>query len=295
MRLLFALTLLAPLAFSSCAGKPFPTGIFDREDVFKVWALADPQPIHLSHRRVFENAVDDMNRNTRNVHMAIVAGDIADRPSEEVFDWYLAARAKSYIKSWSEIAGNHDNKPDGGSLFRKKIGKFHRTVLRGNILFILISDEKETKSTFISDKTFEWWKQTVENNRDKIIVTVTHAPLEGSSITFSGLQARRIESSERFTETLKKEKVDLWLSGHLHIPHFFPRTVTKKENLNGTVFVHISSIRPELNGFKQPESRFLSFYCGTKKASVFSRNHQKRKWQNRHAKHLTLSKTVECP
>ncbi|WP_462136916.1 metallophosphoesterase family protein [Candidatus Mycalebacterium sp.] len=295
MHPLILLTALVPLVFSSCAGTPFPHEIFDRKDVFKVWALADTQPTHPSHRRAFENAVEDLNRNTRGVHMAFVAGDIVNSASEEVFDWYLATRSKSYIVPWHEIAGNHDVKPDGGALFRKKIGKFNKTVLRGNILFIFISDEDGTKPTVISNKVFEWWKKTVENNRDKIVVVMTHAPLEGSSIVFSGLRDRQIAGSERFTEVLKKEKVDLWLSGHLHVPHFFPRTVKKKENLNGVVFVHISSIRPEVGGLKHPESRFLAFYCGTDKVSVFSRNHKKRKWQNRHAKHFTLSKTIECP
>ncbi|QMU56276.1 MAG: hypothetical protein GKS04_03755 [Candidatus Mycalebacterium zealandia] len=295
MRPLILLTVLASFLFSSCAGAPFPREIFDREDVFKIWAVADTQPVNPSHRRAFENAVEDFNLNTSNVHMALVAGDIVNSASEEVFDWYLATRSKSYITMWNEIAGNHDVKPDGGALFRKKIGKFNKTITRGNILFILVSDEDGTKPTVISDKSFEWWKKTVENNRDKILVVMTHAPLEGSSIVFSGLRDRQITNSQRFTEVLKKEKVDLWLSGHTHVPHFFPRTIKKKDNLNGVVFVHISSIRPEVGGLKHPESRFLAFYCGTKKLSVFSRNHKKRKWQNRHAKHFMLSKTVECP
>lgn len=295
MRPFILLTVLAPLLLSSCAGAPFPREIFDRKDVFKIWALADTQPVKPAHRRAFENAVDDFNLHTSNVHMALVAGDILNSASEEGFDWYLKARSKSYITVWNEIAGNHDVKPDGGALFRKKIGKFNKTIPHGNILFILVSDEDGTKPTVISDENFEWWKKTVENNRDKILVVVTHAPLEGSSIVFSGLRARQITNSKRFTEVLKKERVDLWLSGHTHVPHFFPRTVTKKDNLSGVVFVHISSIRPEAWGLKHPESRFLAFYCGTDKLSVFSRNHKKRKWHNRHAKHFTLSKTVECP
>jgi len=182
-----------------------------------------------------------------------------------------------------------------GKLFREKLGDLNKTVLYGNILFILLSDEKDSKATYISDESFLWWKEQVEKNRDKIIVIMTHAPLEGGSIIFSDLTDRKILRSERFLEILRKEKIDLWLSGHLHVPHFFPRTVTKKEKLNGTVFVHISSIRPEIGGLKHSESRLFAFYCGTKKVSVFSRNHKKRKWQNRHAKHLELSKTIECP
>lgn len=295
MHRLFFLITAAPLLLSSCAGGSFPQDIFDRKDVFKVWALADIQPAKPAHRSAFEKAVSDINTNTKGIHMAVVAGDIVNSAEDEVFDWYLAQRSKSGIADWHEIAGNHDLKPDGGALFREKIGGFHKSVLRGNILFVFISDEARGKPTTVKDETFLWWKKLVESNRDKIIVVTTHAPLEGSSIIFSGLRDRQILRSERFTEVLKKERVDLWLSGHLHLPHFFPRTITRRKNLNGTVFVHVSSIRPELAGLKRSESRLLAFHCGTKKASVFSRDHAKGKWRNRHARRLNLSKTVKCP
>ncbi len=295
MRCLFFLIVFAPFVFVSCAGKPFPEDIFDRKDVLKIWILADIQPTEPKHRRAFEKAVADMNSNTRGISMALVAGDIVNSAEEEVFDWYIAERSKSDIAIWHEIAGNHDLKPDLGKLYKEKIGEFHNTVSYGNILFIFMSDEARGKPTTITDKTFLWWKNLVENNRDKIIIVMTHAPLEGSSILFSSFKDRQILRSERFVEVLKKEKVDLWISGHLHLPHFFSRTVTRKKNLNGAMFVHVSSIRPELKGLKHPESRFLALYCGTKKASLFSRNHKKGKWQNGHTKRFELSKTVECP
>ncbi len=295
MRFLLLLTLFAPVVLISCAGKSFPEDIFKRENVFKVWVLADTQPTDREHRRAFEKAVSDLNRNTTGVQISLVAGDIVNSPTKEVFDWYLNERSKSYIKQWHEIAGNHDVKKDGGKLFKEKLGNFNKTFLYGNMFFILLSDEKDNKATYISNESFLWWKKQVETNRDKIIVVITHAPLEGSSIIFSDLDDRKILNSERFAEVLKKEKVELWLSGHLHVPHFFPRTITKKENLNGTVFIHVSSIRPEISGLKHSESRLLAFYCGTKKVSVFSRDHQKREWQNRHTKYLEVSKKIECP
>lgn len=293
-RLIFLIIAALSAVFSSCGGKPFPEEIFDRKNVFKVWALADIQPARTAHRRAFEKAVADINLNTKGIQMAFVAGDIVNFPEGGVFDWYLSERSKSYIRNWREIAGNHDMK-DGGALYREKIGEFHQTYVYGNIVFVFLSDEEGNKATTIEGDTFEWWKKTLENNRGKIIVVITHAPLEGSSIMFSGLKDRQILRSERFSEVLKKEKVDLWLSGHLHLPHFFPRTITRKKNLGGTTFVHISSIRPELAGLKNSESRLLAFYCGTKKASIFSRNHEKEKWQNLRAKHIELSKTVVCP
>ncbi len=296
MRNLFFLIIVSvPFLFSSCAGNPFPEHIFGKKNVFKVWLLSDIQPTNRKHRHAFEKAVADMNSKTKGIDMALVAGDIVNSAEEKVFDWYIAEREKSYIPIWHEIAGNHDIKPDLGKLYGRKIGRFHNFFRYGNILFILMSDEARGKSTTITDKTFLWWKNLVESNRDKIIIVVTHAPLEGSSIIFSRLKDRKILRSERFVEVLKKEKIDLWISGHLHLPHFFPRTIMHRKNLNGAMFVHVSSIRPEVNGLKHSESRFIAFYCGTSKASLFSRNHKKGKWQNRHTKHFELSKTIECP
>ena len=66
--------------------------------------------------------------------------------------------------------GNHDLKPDKGVLFREKLrADTNYSITRGNMLFIFISDEARGKPTVISDETFNWWKDLVINNQDKII------------------------------------------------------------------------------------------------------------------------------
>lgn len=73
----------------------------------------------------------------------------------------------SYIKEWYEIMGNHDLNPDGGRLYQKKMGKdFCYFILKGNILFIFMSDEVKSSTMDISNETFNWWRDLVANNQD---------------------------------------------------------------------------------------------------------------------------------
>lgn len=260
-----------------------------------VWALADIQPVDNEDKKTFENAIEDVNENIKGVDLAIVAGDIVENTNSADFDWYIDTRSKSYIKQFYEIAGNHDLKPDRGKLFKEKLRKdFHYTVAKGNLLFIFLSDEERGKSTSISDSTFNWWKKQVVENQDKIIVVVSHAPLEGSGISFSSLDGRKIKNSSRFTEVLRHYNIDIWLSGHLHLPHAFNNVITKPEELNKASFVHISSIRKELLGIKHSESRFLSFYCDSDKVVIHSRDHDRNEWLHELETELRLSKKIEC-
>jgi predicted MPP superfamily phosphohydrolase len=239
-----------------------------------IWALSDIQPKKQKQRKEFERAIEDINQNVPGIDLAIVAGDILQEVSEEGFDWYIRTRNLSYIKEWYEIMGNHDLNPDDGMLYQKRIREdFHYSILKGNILFIFMSDEVKSSATDISDETFNWWRDLVVNNQDKIIVTVTHAPLEGSRIPFSTLSRRQITDSKRFTDVLKKYRVDIWLSAHLHVPEWFPNDINRVNKYNETLFINVAGIRTEALGLKQSESRIITFVCGSDRVLVRSRNH----------------------
>jgi len=298
--LIFCLTLTA-IAFYSCrigysSGKKLTEADwYNPENTLTVWALADIQPRNGSHREAFEVAIEDVNDNIPDVDMAIVAGDIVNETVEEVFDWYIETRDGSYIDEWYEIIGNHDLKTDRGKLFREKLrGDVDYAVVKGNILFIFMSDSERGKATEISDEVFEWWKDLVINNQDKIIVVTTHAPLEGSGIPFSSIRERQVIDSERFTNVMREYNVDLWLSGHLHLPNGIMNNTVTKEEYGGTDFIHISSIRPEVMGLKESESRILVFACGSDKVLVRSRNHHKQDYSPALDEVFTLSKPYEC-
>jgi len=268
---------------------------FDSKNTLTLWALADIQPTNRGHEEAFEIAITDINENVPNVDLAIVAGDIVDQSDEETFDWYVRTRDNSYIQEWYEIIGNHDLKTDMGQLFREKLREeTNYSVLKGNILFIFMSDSQRGKATEISDEIFNWWKELVVNNQDKIIVVTTHAPLEDSGIPFSSLRDRQVTDSARFTQVLKKYRVDLWLSGHLHLPHGIMNNIVEKDKYEGTIFVHISSIRPEIMGLKESESRLLTFACGSDKVLIRVRNHKDKAFVPNQNRVFTLSKEYEC-
>jgi len=268
---------------------------FNSKDTLTVWALADIQPTTRGHEEAFEIAITDINDNVPNVDLAIVAGDIVNQTDEETFDWYVQTRDGSYISEWYEIIGNHDLKTDMGKLFREKLREeVNYSVLKGNILFIFMSDSERGKPTEISDEVFNWWKELVVNNQDKIIVVTTHAALQDSGIPFSSFRDRQIIDSERFTQVLKEYRVDLWLSGHLHLPHAMMNNIVEQDKLGGTIFVHISSIRPEIMGLKESESRVLTFVCGSDKALIRARNHKDKIFVPNQDRVYTLSKEYEC-
>jgi predicted phosphodiesterase len=267
------------------------------DETLTVWTLSDTHIKDEKHMKPFRNAVEDVNENIPNVDMAINAGDVVHFPTVESYDLYIKTRDGSYIEEWHEIIGNHDYKTDKGNIFREKLrgGRdVNYTVEKGNILFIFMSNEDRGKATVITDETFEWWKDLVVNNQDKIIVVTTHAPLQGSGIIFSAMDERQITDSKRFREVLKEYKVDIWLSGHLHVPQELMDTLVTKKDLNGTVFIQLSSIRPDLGGIKEPQSRVLTFACGSDKVLVRSRNHERHIFTPGIDKVITLSKPYEC-
>ncbi len=295
------LVLIPPLLLSSCyfgytsGNELVQENWFNASDTLKIWALADMQPTNRAHEEAFEVAITDINENVPNIDLAIVAGDIVNIATEESFDWYVKTRDNSYIEDWYEIIGNHDLISDRGKLFREKLREeVDYSVVKDNILFIFMSDAERGKATEISDETFEWWKGLVVNNQDKIIVVTTHAPLEGSGIPFSSFTDRQIIDSERFTHVLKDYDVDIWLSGHLHLSHGIMNNIVEKDKYNGTIFVHISSIRPEIMGIKESESRVITFACGSDKVLIQSRNHEDGIFSAGHDRVFQLSKKYDC-
>lgn len=261
----------------------------------KIWFLSDIQPRNQKERKDFENAVKEINKNVTDIDFAVVAGDIVDMTTEDSFDWYIDAKNKSYIKEWYEIAGNHDLKPDEGVLYKKKLNsQLNYTVTKNNLLMIFMSDEKRSSASDISNETFNWWKKLVINNQDKIIFVITHAPLKGSGITFSSFNRRNIIDSNRFTKMLKSNGVDLWLSGHLHIPHSIVSNFTSNKKFKNTKFLNISSIRRELMGFKDSESFIISLNCGSSLVEIKSRNHTRSSYNKKQVYNYKLNKKYLC-
>ncbi len=245
---------------------------------FTIWVNSDIQPRNEEEYEYYKTAIDDINKNVPNVNISVVPGDIIHwSRSPHVFQWFNDMKKRSYIKYWYEIAGNHDQK-DYES-YKKYINKpLHYSVLIGNMLILLLSDENKNAETEISDRAFEWWKRMVISNQDKIIITVTHGYLMHSGLFGAFEPTRNVRNSERFADVLKKYRVDMWLCGHMHLPHWVNTRVRIRENLGGTIFLNVSFIRGNI--LKNPESNILIFKKGSDNVLIRSRDHEEEEYND---------------
>ncbi len=254
-----------------------------------IWMLSDIQPEDKQGRTIFEKAIEDVNTSLPGVNFAVVAGDLLkSRSQRESFEWFVSTRNRSLISNWFEIAGNHDVR--SGDIFRQYIKKPpHYGVMVGNVLLLLISDESTDSKTDISDAVFNWWRDAVIRNQEKLILTVTHAPLASSGLFSSGFKSRRIDNSERFDTVLKESKVAIWASGHSHLPQGMAGTVSINPDLGGTFFVNVSAIREDY--FMDSQSRFFIFEEGSDIVWIRSRNHTEKRFDP----HLDIPLKLDRP
>lgn len=242
-----------------------------------VWVHSDIQPEDVSERWHFETALLDMRKNLPGTFMAVAAGDMVHQSSRaDTWEWLLKARGSAGISHWYEIAGNHEarNFQAYSSYVRKPL---YYSVTVGNLVMLLMSDEDRGPDTGISPLTFEWWRDRVVRNQDRIIVTVTHAALDGSGHPGTLFPSMVIRDSRRFEDVLKKYRVDLWLSGHTHQPYYIPGKNRVVRGMNGTLFVNVASIRRDFI-FDPIESRMLYFENGSPSVLVRTRDHGKKKF-----------------
>jgi hypothetical protein len=203
----------------------------------------------------------------------VIAGDLLkSRSQDEDFTWFLATRDRAWVPFWYEIAGNHDVR--SGQRFHRYFPRpGHYAVEIGNILLLFMSDELPSPETDISDAVFDWWRDMVTRHQDRIIITVTHAPLAGSGLLGSAFASRTIAGSERFERVLRQQRVAIWASGHIHLAEGLPGTTSRRDDLGGTFFINVSAI--EADFLKDSQSRFFYFVDGSDSLLIRSRNHDK--------------------
>ncbi len=279
MRKVLFLFILCTVPLLTLYAEEPPTAVFNPDDLV-LWAFGDIQPRNQKERLCFEIAVDDI-AHMKNIDASICVGDIAqygdEYRAEDAYIWFYNIYSRAGIPDLYEIAGNHDARNIDAYLKATK-KPLHYAVQYGNLIIILLSDEKDSSGSDISDGAFNWWRNLVETNRDKNIITVTHSHLGGSGFIYNLISYRNVQGSERFTEILKKEKVELWLCGHTHIPSFLGLSKRQIGSLNDTVFMNVASIREDY-WFSSAESRIISLKQGSDIMTVQIRNHRDKKFR----------------
>jgi len=245
-------------------------------NTYTFWAFADIQPTNSSQWDEWYSVIDDMENVDFNT--SLVAGDI-------VTDGDIDSDYITYINSLGGFeqdqyltAGNHDYQ-DNGKLtnYNYYFGSAGYTVIQGNILFIFINSGRDD---YVTEKRFNYWRNRVINNQDKIIITVTHRAIQS---TTRGSGVNYITNSDQFIEVMEQYHVDMWLHGHIHQSLEQTKMVVKKY---GTVFVNTGLALPQLY---DECSRTLNFIEGSPVVEMKLRNHQDNIFNDTWIKHYTLS------
>ncbi len=288
------LIMVAILLVSCGSTEPAQPAGSDAPSRTLIWCHSDMQPENEHELEYYRTAVDDMVRSYPRVDIGLVPGDIvyAKKNAAFYYNAYHETRKKLKTSCWLEIAGNHEARHL--EAFVKNIGKpLHYASRYGNILFILMSDEKRTPMQEISDEAFRWWKDLVIRNQDKIIITVTHACLKQSGLLSSAFPTMRIAKSDRFAEVLKDYHVDIWISGHSHLPTYFQGKVNRPFRYRDTLFLEVAAIRKDI--ISGIESWIILLEDGSRNIRVTARNHGRAKelWNMTFTHELRISYTKD--
>ncbi len=211
----------------------------------------------------------------------------------------------------------------------------------GNLLFLMMSDINEPTQRkgrgelggnpggVVSLDTFNWWKSKVEENRDKIIITMHHYVLRDTTVAsgdWEGMQKDEkgqwrgkyhgykpegtpkgasylywvggVPGSEAFVDYLKDNPgaTDIWIGGHTHTnPDDVSGGKSHIEKKNGTYFINTAALTGyHVRKYTVPMSRFLEFTHGSEKVRVkcylHTDSHSKKGWYEKAERTLYLSK-----
>lgn len=210
----------------------------------------------------------------------------------------------------SEFSGVHPDKRA-----HPVSGTWERYTFRvGNLLFIMMGDRNDggppvgrgAKGGYpagaVTEETYHWWQQTVEENRDSIIITCHHNLLKETTVASGPWEGfRKNENGEwrphyhgyfpdggpegasylyfvgdkpdaqRFESYLQAHPgaIDMWWGGHTHT-HPDDRTGGRShiEKKWGVHFINVSALSKYHGSTNVPMSRHLTFRDGSDEVRV---------------------------
>lgn len=224
-------------------------------------------------------ALYDVRENIPDINYAFVLGDIAQSGKEEEFKKYLLLRDNSSISEWYELAGNHDNRNNGIENFVQLINQYRTySVIDGNILWFLLSDEELSTKGNIGESTCKWIKKIISLNPDKNIIMCSHQ-LVHNTVRDSDVYDRYIHPKKLVKEILDTGRISLWLTGHQHAYFYTEKDICVKD---GTWFINVSSLSHCYNT-GESQSYLLELIDGAMEINAYRRLHDRYKFDDRFA------------
>jgi hypothetical protein len=231
----------------------------------------------------------------------LIGNHDASGPDEETQWWY---------RKWIDPEGLNTRHSQVHSERRPFAidGNWERySFIAGNILFLMLADRDDGgppkgrsevggwPAGAVTRETFDWWRQKVEQHREKIIVTCAHHVLRDTTVASGRWEGVRSGYHGKFDDAegasylywvgddadastfqtyLEKNPscIDLWLGGHTHT-HPDDRFGDKShiERRWGVTFANVSALTRHHGKLKRPlfpMSRLLSFEEGRSEVTI---------------------------
>jgi hypothetical protein len=248
----------------------------ESEGTRHVWVLSDLHAGRVEGEKDgaewFRLGCEDMKTAYPGIAYAMTLGDITHRGSEEQIGSYIKTRDGSGIKTWYELAGNHEYSKGDAAAYKRLIRSTDPySIMDGNVVWIFLSTEKEGVQGHLEPGSCDWLEKELAKHQDKNVIVCSHQLIKGTTFKSEERQ-RQLHPVERLAEIIAKSKIDLWLHGHQHHTPYSKEHIAQ---LGGTTFINVASMS-HAYGTGSSESYLLEFKRGAKEIVAHRRRHDTR-------------------
>lgn len=242
----------------------------------KVWVLSD---LHCGlveggkdGAEWFADACKDMRQEHADIAYAMTLGDISHGGSELQLGNYLQTRDASGIKTWYEVAGNHEYHGGKMGLYTKLIRSTDPySVVDGNLVWIFLSDERAGVPGELTPGSCDWLESELAKHKGKNIIVCSHQGVKDTTVSTDKAD-RFIHPADRIATIIAASDIALWLSGHVH---HSPYTAMHIVRIGATTYINVASMS---HAYKtgSSQSYLLEFEPGAKEIVARRRTHDTR-------------------
>ncbi len=239
----------------------------------KVWVMSD---LHCGYVEGGKDGVEwftlackDMQQEHADIAYAMTLGDIAHGSNQQQLKNYITTRDASGIKTWYEIAGNHEYHDGKADSFKQLIRSTDPySIIDGNLAWIFLSDEKAGVQGDLSPESCDWLETELAKHKDKNIIVCSHQGVKDTTIKTDNAQ-RYIHPADRIAGIIAKSNIALWMSGHEHHGLYSPKHIARVDN---TTYINVASLSHAYNT-SSSQSFLLEFKPGAKEIIARRRTH----------------------
>ncbi len=259
----------------------------------KVWVMSD---LHCGYTEGgkdgaewFTLACKDMQKDHSDIAYAITLGDITHGGNEQQLKNYLTTRDASGIKTWYEVAGNHEYHDGKADFYTKLIRSTDPySIIDGNLVWIFLSDEKAGVPGELTPESCDWLEAELTKHKGKNIIVCSHQGVKDTTFKTDNAQ-RHIHPADRISEIIKTSNIALWMSGHEHHTPYSDKHIARVEN---TTYINVASMS---HAYKtgSSQSNLLEFKPGSKEIIARRRTHDTQKFMPEFEVKIPLPHAIE--